>query len=68
MNIQDADFGAGYTVKEYHSTKSTENDQWNHQTITLKPLSFNIEYNNIELVDEELENLKVIGIFECVLC
>jgi len=67
MNIQDADFGAGYTIKEYHSTKNTENDQWNHQTIILKPLSYNIEYNNIELKDDELENLKVIGVFECVL-
>ncbi|PXY46757.1 DNA/RNA helicase domain-containing protein [Flavobacterium hydrophilum] len=67
MNIQDADFGAGYTVKEYHSTKNTENDQWNHQTITLKPLSFNSEYYEIELKDDELEYLKVIGVFECVL-
>ncbi|MNR53481.1 hypothetical protein D3C85_1735030 [compost metagenome] len=67
MNIQDADFGAGYTVKEYHSKKNTTNDEWSHQSITLKPLSYNMEYNDIELVDDELENLRVIGIFECVL-
>lgn len=67
INIQDSDFGAGYTVKEYYSTKNIKNDQWNHQTIVLKPLSYNIEYNDIELVDDEFENLKVIGIFECVL-
>lgn len=67
MNIQDADFGAGYTVKEYHSTKNTKSDQWNHQSIVLKPLSYDSEYNDIELVADELENLKVIGIFECVL-
>jgi len=67
MNIQDADFGSGYTVKEYHSKKNTTNDEWSHQSITLKPLSYNMDYNDIELVDDELENLKVIGIFECVL-
>lgn len=67
MNIQDTDFGAGYTVKEYHSIKNITNDEWSHQSITLKPLSYNIQYNNIELANEELENLKVIGIFECVL-
>lgn len=67
MNIQDADFGAGYTVKQYHSTKNINSDHWNHQTIILKPLSYNTEYNDIELADDDLENLKVIGIFECVL-
>lgn len=67
MNIQDSDFGAGYTVKEYHSTKKIANDEWSHQTITLKPLSYNIEYNDIELMDDELESLKVIGIFESIL-
>lgn len=66
-NIQDPDFGSGYTVKEYRSKKNIENDTWSHQSITLKPLSFNSEYYDIELKEEELENLKVIGIFECVL-
>lgn len=66
-NIQDADFGSGYTVKEYHSTKNIANDEWSHQSITLKPLSYNIEYSDIELIVDELENFKVIGIFECIL-
>ncbi len=34
-SIQDPDFGSGYTVKEYHSKKNIDGDQWNHQSITL---------------------------------
>lgn len=66
-NIQDPDFGSGYTVKEYRSKKVIENDQWSHQSITLKPLSHNSKYRDIEIAEDELSNLKVIGVFECVL-
>jgi DUF2075 family protein len=66
-NIQDADFGAGYTIKEYHSKKNIENDQWSHQEIILKPLSYDDNYKNINLRNDQLVNLKILGIFECVL-
>lgn len=66
-SIQDSDFGSGYTVKEYHSEKKIEDDQWSHQSITLKPLSDNSEYENIELTVDELNPLKVKGVFERVL-
>lgn len=66
-NIQDPDFGSGYTVKEYRSKKQVKQDLWSHQSITLKPLSNNADYNDIELSEDELSSLKVIGIFECVL-
>jgi DUF2075 family protein/SOS-response transcriptional repressor LexA len=66
-NIQDSDFGSGYTVKEYQSKKNIENESWNHESIILKPLSYNLEYSDIELSQDELINLNVIGIFECVL-
>lgn len=65
--IQDADFGSGYTVKEYSSKKNMENELWSHQSITLKPLSYDSDYIDIELVEDDLNSLKVIGIFECVL-
>ncbi|SFB12956.1 hypothetical protein SAMN05660845_1780 [Flavobacterium swingsii] len=65
--IQDADFGSGYTVKEYHSKKDVENDLWSHQSITLKPLSNDLEYVAIELEEDELSSLKVVGIFERIL-
>lgn len=66
-SIQDPDFGSGYTIKEYRSKKNIENEQWHHQSITLKPLSYDSEYKDIEIEQDELSELKVIGIFECVL-
>lgn len=66
-NIQDSDFGSGYTVKEYHSLKNVGENEWHHQSIILKPLSDNTEYKNIELSGAELRNFKVVGIFERVI-
>jgi len=66
-NIQDSDFGSGYTIKEYRSKKNIENESWSHESIILKPLSHNLEYADIELSQDELVDLKVIGFFECVL-
>lgn len=66
-NIQDPDFGSGYTVKEYRSKKNIENDSWSHESIILKPLSNNLEYTDIELTQDEIIDLKVVGVFECVL-
>ncbi|HWZ04343.1 MAG TPA: DNA/RNA helicase domain-containing protein, partial [Mucilaginibacter sp.] len=66
-NYRDKDFGSSYTVKEYRSEKTIENEQWMHQSITLKPLSFDPDYHDIVIAEDELSYLKVIGIFECVL-
>lgn len=66
-SIQDPDFGSGYTVKEYRSKKNIENNLWSHQSITLKPLSDNPDYIDIELSEDALSSLKVIGVFDCVL-
>jgi len=48
-NINDSEFGSGYTVKEYHSKKVVETEEWVHESITLKPLSNNSDYAEIEL-------------------
>jgi hypothetical protein len=65
--IQDPDFGSGYTVKEYRSKKKNEDELWSHESIILKPLSDNIEFQDIILEEDELSSLKVIGVFECVI-
>jgi DUF2075 family protein len=65
--VQDSDFGSGYTVKEYHSTKLMDEDGWQHESITLKPLSTNDSYKNIELTGDELTDFKVVGIFDRVI-
>ncbi len=67
FSIQDSDFGAGYTVKEYHSTKNIEIDNWEHKSITLKPLSSNNEYKEINISNDQLNSFKILGIFERVL-
>lgn len=67
FNKQDWESGCRFTVKEYESTKAVNENQWEHTAITLKPLSKNSEYQNIELTGDELNNFKVVGVFERVL-
>ena len=66
-DLQDPDYGSGYTVKEYESRKYIGEDEWRHESIILKPLTYNSGYKNIELAEDGSNGLKVIGIFECVL-
>lgn len=66
-SIQDKDFGSGFTVKLYKSEKIKGEDQWRHKAITLYPMSNDISYKPIELLSGELNELKVIGIFDRVL-
>lgn len=65
--IQDKDFGSGYTVKSYHSKKNFGGGNWSHNSIELKPLSYSKEYKSIFLKEDETTELKVLGIFICVL-
>lgn len=66
-DIQDSDFGSGYTVKEYHSKKNSTAENWLHESITLKPLSFELEYENLELNPDSLVDFRVKGVFISVL-
>lgn len=62
-NIQDSSFGAGYTVKTYHSKKNISNESWSHESIILKPSSFDSKFKDIILEGDEINSLKVIGEF-----
>jgi hypothetical protein len=66
-NLQDSEFGSKYAIKEYQSEKKIEADSWEHKSIKLKPVSYNSEFKDIELSEDELSELRVIGVFECVL-
>ena len=66
-NIQDSDFGSGFTVKSYHSEKEISQDSWSHKAIILKPLSYASNYEEIILNKDEISALKVLGIFVGVL-
>lgn len=67
FKILDSDFGAGYTIKSYHSEKKEAEDNWSHKKIVLKPMSNNPDYKEITLNEEVMRELKVVGIFVCVL-
>ncbi len=66
-DIQDSDFGAGYTIKSYHSEKEFINESWSHKEIILKPLSFDSNFEDIVLNSDEINGLKVIGEFITVI-
>ena len=66
-NIQDSDFGSGLTIKSYHSEKNISGESWSHKSIILKPLSFDPQFENIILDENEINELKVIGEFITVL-
>ncbi len=62
----DPDSGSNYTVKEYSSKKTTTEDGWRHEEITLLPRSTE-NYEPIVLRDDETVGLKVVGVFVRVL-
>lgn len=64
--IHDTDSGANYTIKEYSSKKTTDEEGWHHEEIILKPLSTE-PYEPIILRDEETINFQVVGVFVKVL-
>lgn len=66
-NLQDEDLGSCYTIKEYESKKFQDENGWKHQTILLKPQSYDDSYSQIELKDDDLNNFRVIGIFDKVI-
>jgi uncharacterized protein len=66
-NIQDGNYGSGFTIKEYSSVKVVSEETYHHKSITLKPLSDDYSYEDIELFENELIDFKVIGIFKKIL-
>ncbi len=66
-NFKDSEFGSGFTVKQYHSTKVFSEDNYEHVSIILKPMSTFDTYSDIEFFKDDESDLKVVGIFEKVL-
>jgi SOS-response transcriptional repressor LexA len=66
-DLQDPDTKGAYTIKEYRSRKNQKGDQWKHESITLYPMSTDNKYEPIQLSEDEVSGLKVIGVFERVL-
>jgi uncharacterized protein len=66
-NIQDGNYGSGFTIKEYSSVKVVTEETYLHKSIILKPLSDDDSFEDIELFEDELIDFKVIGIFKKIL-
>lgn len=66
-DIHDPDFNSGFTVKTYSSQKSITEDGWGHKEIVLKPNSYDENFKDIVLDEENAEGMKVIGEFVSVL-
>ena len=66
-SIQDGDYGSGYTIKEYHSTKDVSEESFRHVSIILKPLSYDDSFENVILFEDEVIDFKIRGIFKKVL-
>lgn len=66
-SIQDGDYGSGYTIKEYSSTKSFTEESFSHESIILKPLSYDDTFESIVLSEDEITKFTIRGIFKKVL-
>ncbi len=66
-SIQDGDYSSGYTIKEYSSGKSFSEESFLHESIVLKPVSYDDSFENIVLYEDEIVKFKVRGIFKKVL-
>ncbi|WP_018649535.1 MULTISPECIES: DNA/RNA helicase domain-containing protein [unclassified Thioalkalivibrio] len=61
-DIDDPDTGASFTIKRYHSEKTTDPDtEWRHARIILKPESRLPGYQPIVLEEDALSELVVVG-------
>jgi SOS-response transcriptional repressor LexA len=66
--INDMDLGGHYTIKLYHSEKVASDEfEWQHRRITLKPDTKSRGYSPIVLEGADLEEFKVLAEFVAVL-
>lgn len=67
VDIQDSDFNSAFTIKTYTSAKVISEDSWRHESIVLKPNSFDDSYEDIVVDEENGAKMKVVGEFIKVL-
>ncbi len=60
---QDQDFNSAFTVKTYSSEKIVTEEGWEHNSIVLRPNSFDTTYKNIIINEEDGSKMRVVGEF-----
>ncbi|WP_343330398.1 DUF3427 domain-containing protein [Polaribacter staleyi] len=63
----DPDFNSAFTVKTYSSEKTITEDGWHHNSIALKPNSYDNSFKSIILDEEMTKEMRVVGEFVKVL-
>ena len=63
----DPDFNSAFTVKTYSSEKTISEEGWQHNSILLKPNSYDDSFKSIILDEENTKEMRVIGEFVKVL-
>jgi hypothetical protein len=63
----DPDFNSAFTVKTYSSEKTITEEGYQHDSILLKPNSYDKSFKNIILNEENTIEMRVIGEFVKVL-
>ncbi|WP_282069378.1 DUF3427 domain-containing protein [Olleya namhaensis] len=63
----DPDFNSAFTVKTYSSEKSISEEGWQHNSIVLKPNSYDTTFENILITEENSNEMRIIGEFVTVL-
>ena len=66
-DFQDPDFNSAFTVKTFISEKTISNDSWRHKSIRLKPNSLDSSYKDIVILEENFENMRIVGEFISIL-
>jgi hypothetical protein len=66
-NYQDPDFNSSFTIKTYSSEKSVTEETWGHESIVLRPNSYNDGYLNIVITAESAQEMRIVGEFVKIL-
>lgn len=63
----DPDFNSAFTVKTYSSEKTITEEGWQHNSILLKPNSYDNSFENIILTEDNVNEMRIVGEFVKVL-
>jgi superfamily II DNA or RNA helicase len=67
MDVQDQDFNSAFTIKTYSSEKVFSGESFRHESIVLRPNSFDDSYEDIILNEESALGMRVVGEFTQIL-
>ncbi len=66
-DIQDPDFNSAFTIKTYSSEKIISENGWEHESIVLRPNSYDDSYKSIVINKENAAEMRIVGEFVKIL-